>query len=125
MQPDSTLLDSIPGEIPLADNLQRMLLFTLGKKTIKHGKLILFKRIHYCIHITIQTSKLTNENFEIPIPFKTEYYPSQGLIYFDYRIKTFSKKDKEKEEIIKKLNIKNVMPSQYYDKILEISVTDT
>lgn len=124
MQPDSTLLDRIPGEEPLADNLQRLMRFALGNKIIKQGKLILFKRTHYCMYLTIHNIKGVTENFEIPIPFKVEYYPSQGLCYFDYRVKTLARRDSKKEEAAKKMFIKNVTPSQYHDKILEITILD-
>jgi hypothetical protein len=124
MQPDSTLLDTIPGELPLAENLQRLMMFTLGTKTIKQGRLILFKRAHYCLHITLQNNKGVAENFEIPIPFKVEYHRSQGLCYFDYRIKTLTKRDTKKEDSAKKMFIKNVSPSQYYNKILELTILD-
>jgi len=124
MQPDATLLDSIPGEIPLADILQHNVQFILGKRTIKSGKLILFKRQHFCLQITMMNSKQALESFEIPIPYKTEYYPEQGVIYFDYRIITLSKRDKEIEKRLRLLSIKNIAPSYYYDKILEIIITD-
>jgi len=124
MHPNATLLDSIPGEIPLADILQHNVQFILGKKTVKSGKLILFKRVHYCLQITMMNSKQAVESFEIPIPYKTEYYADQGIIYFDYRIISLSKRNKDIEKRLRALNVKNVVPSQYYDKILEINITD-
>jgi hypothetical protein len=52
-----------------------------------------------------------------------EYYPESGLIYFDYRINTLSKRA---SDITKKLteyrkhSVKTV--SNFYDRILEITV---
>jgi hypothetical protein len=121
MQPDSTFLDNIPGMSVLESVLQRNIQVNLNKKTVKTGRLILFKRIHYYIHLTFLNCKNNIENYEIPIPFAIEYYPENGLIYFDYRIGTLAKKH---TDIAKKLKsyrehaVQNT--SNFYDRILEI-----
>jgi len=123
MQPDSTFLDNIPGINLLTQILQQNIQINLNKKTVRSGKLILFKRTHYYIHITLQNNKESLDNYEVPIPFQVEYYPENGLIYFDYRVITLAKKNKE---IATKLSnyrdyaVKS--PSSFYDKILEIVV---
>lgn len=100
-------------------HLQSLLSFTLGKKVLRKGRLIIFKKTHYFFQITILNSKNQIECFEIPLPFKTEYHSEENLLYFDYRIKTLSMGDKNLE---KKLlcQIGKITPSQYFNKILEI-----
>ena len=124
MQPDSTLLDNIPGMDYLVHALQRGVQLNLNKKTVKTGKLILFKRIHYCIHLTLQNSKMGIDNYEVPIPFNTEYYSDSGHIYLDYRIITLTRKDTKNEKILTQYKEHVDLASTFYDKILEIVIQD-
>jgi hypothetical protein len=116
----STYLEEIPGETYLQRHLQTPIKFILGQKVVKQGRLVLFKRAHYYLHITLLTSKSNKESFEIPIPYKVEEYPHEGLAYFDYRIQGLCGLDEELNSRIGKVKIKNINPSQYYNKILEI-----
>lgn len=116
----STYLDEMPGEGFLTRHLQMPVKFTLGEKIIKQGKLIIFKRTHYYIQITLQGNKATKESFEIPIPFKTEEYRNEGLIYFDYRLSSLVGYSEDLLQRARNIKFKNINPSQYYDKILEI-----
>jgi hypothetical protein len=61
------------------------------------------------------------ENFEIPIPFKIEYYPEENIMYFDYRIRSLAGNNKEIEDRLSNVKLRGVQPTQYYNKILEIS----
>lgn len=116
----STFLEDIPGETFLERHLQSSIKFILGHKVIKQGRLVLFKRAHYYLHITLLTSKSNKESFEIPIPFKVEEYVHEGLAYFDYRIQGLCGLSEELNNRLSKVKIKNINPSQYYNKILEI-----
>jgi hypothetical protein len=116
----STFLEEIPGENFLTRHLQVPIKFVLGQKIIKQGRLVLFKRAHYYLHITLLTSKNSRESFEIPIPFKVEEYPYEGLAYFDYRVQGLCGLDENLNQRLTKVKIKNTNPSQYYNKILEI-----
>jgi hypothetical protein len=116
----STYLEEIPGEKFLTRLLQSPVKFIIGHKTIKQGKLVLFRRAHYYIHITLLTSKNNKESFEIPIPFKVEEYHQEGLAYFDYRIQNLSGLDTDLNKKLLKVRVKNINPSQYYNRILEI-----
>lgn len=116
----STFLEEIPGEGFLTNALQAPVRFILGQKVIKQGRLVLFKRAHYYLHITLMTSKNVKESFEIPIPFRVEEYQHEGLAYFDYRLQGLVGLDTELNERLVKVKIKNINPSQYYNKILEI-----
>lgn len=116
----STYLEEIPGESFLTKVLQFPIKLTLGQKVIKQGKLLLFKRTHYYLHITLLTQKNNKESFEIPIPFKVEEYSHEGLAYFDYRITGLCGIDRDLNTRLGNVKIKNTNPSQYYNKILEI-----
>jgi hypothetical protein len=106
--------DQVPGESFLVSCLQKNVVFSIGDKIIKKGRLLLFRRVHYYVQISLMTDKADRENFEIPIPFKVENYKKDGLLYFDYRINS--------------LHVKNLppipdkVPSTYFNKILELSV---
>jgi hypothetical protein len=121
----STFLEEIPGETFLERHLQSPIKFTLGHKVIKQGRLVLFKRAHYYLYITLLTSKNNKESFEIPIPFKVEEYVHEGLAYFDYRMQGLCGLDEELNQRLAKVKIKNINPSQYYNKILEIQAQNT
>jgi hypothetical protein len=116
----STFLEEIPGEGFLQRHLQNPIKFILGHKIIKQGRLVLFKRAHYYLHITLLTSKSNKESFEIPIPFKVEEYQHEGLAYFDYRLQGLCGLGEDINNRLSKAKIKNTNPSQYYNKILEI-----
>lgn len=116
----STYLEELPGESFLTNILQSKVKFVLGQKIIKQGRLVLFKRAHYYLHITLLTSKNNKESFEIPIPFKVEEYAHEGLAYFDYRLQGLGGLNNELNNRLSKVKIKNINPSQYYNKILEI-----
>jgi hypothetical protein len=118
----STFLEEIPGESFLTQHLQTPIKFILGQKIIKQGRLVLFKRAHYYLYITLLTARNVKESFEIPIPFKVEEYRHEGLAYFDYRVQGLCGLDTELNERLSRIKIKNINPSQYYNKILEIQV---
>jgi hypothetical protein len=116
----NTYIDSYPGEAYFTKALQSNLIFTLGKKVLKQGRLIIFKQAHFYIQLTLLSNKNVKEVFEIPIPFFTENYPLEKLIYFDYRYRALAGNDSEISQRVQNITIKNCNPSQYYNKILEI-----
>jgi len=120
MSVTNTILDFMPGEEYFTKSLQYPIIFTLGKKVLKQGRLIIFKRTHYYIQVTLLNSKNIRESFEIPIPFKTDYYPNEGLMFFDYRLRSLVGSNPEAEQLVNAFKVKNINPSQYYNKILEI-----
>jgi hypothetical protein len=121
----STYLEELPGETFLTRHLQSPIKFTLGEKVIKEGRLVLFKRAHYYLNITLFTSRNNKESFEIPIPFRVEEYFHEGLAFFDYRLQGLLGLKSEFNEKLSKVRIKNTNPSQYYNKILEIKAQIT
>ena len=121
----STYLEELPGETFLTRHLQSPIKFTLGEKVIKEGRLVLFKRAHYYLNITLFTSRNNKESFEIPIPFRVEEYFHEGLAFFDYRLQGLLGLKSQFNEKLSKVRIKNTNPSQYYNKILEIKAQIT
>jgi hypothetical protein len=121
----STYLEEIPGQSFLTRSLQTPIKFILGQKIIKQGRLVLFKQQHYYINITLLTSKNNKESFEIPIPFRVEEYMHEGLVYFDYRLTSLSGINEDLNFRLSKLKIKNINPSQYFNRILEIQAENT
>jgi hypothetical protein len=106
--------DQVPGEPFLISCLQKNLSFSIGNKVIKRGKLLLFRRVHYYVQISLMTDKTDRENFEIPIPFRIENYNKDGLLYFDYRVSSL--------RVNNLPPIPDKVPSTYYNKILELHV---
>jgi len=120
----NTYIDSYPGEAFFTKSLQDNLVFTLGKKIVKQGRLIIFRQAHFYIQLTLLSHKNVKEVLEIPIPFYVENYPLENLVYFDYRFRALAGNDQEISQRLQKVVIKNINPSQYYNKILEIKTVN-
>lgn len=116
------ITDYIPEENFFSKSLQSSISFVLGAKTLKKGRLILFKRAHFCIQFILLTDKGNRETLEIPFPFKTEVKTNENAVYFDYRFLTLANNCKETETVLKDIKIKNISPSQFYDKVLQIHI---
>ena len=107
----------MPGEAFLVSCLQKNLTFVVNNKIVKKGRLLLFRRFHYFIQISLLNEKSIRENFDLPIPFKVEDYLDEELLYFDYRLKSL--------EVESLPIIPEKVHSVYFDKILEIQVVNT
>ena len=113
----ASYLDRIPGEPFLISCLQKNVAFSVSNKILKKGKLLLFRRIHYFVQMSLLTEKGTRENIELPIPYKVEDYTEDGLLYFDYRLKSL--------EVKSLPQIPDKVSSVYFNKILEIQAIGT
>lgn len=103
----------------LKNLLQKNIKLTVNSQIVKDGKFILFTHGYFSLNFNIFNSKKEKmELIKLPVPFDFEYYDDEGLLYFDYRIKSFTYNDKELELLIN--NIKKPHVSKYYDKILTI-----
>lgn len=118
----NTILDEKIEENFFSRHLQTSLSFYLGKRVVREGRLIIFKRNHYFFQMTILNEKNEKEYFDIPLPFKAEYHPEENLLYFDYRIKTLASGDEILENDLLQQKTK-LAPSQYFNRILEIQPT--
>lgn len=111
---ETIFINQIPGEEQLRTWLQQNICLSINNKTIKRGRLLLYKRFHYFIQMCILTEKGHKENIDVPIPFDIDFHEDEGLMYFDYRINSL------KLENTPRIGEKN--PSIYLNKILEIQV---
>jgi hypothetical protein len=107
-------LDQVPGESFLISCLQKNMNFSINNRTIKRGKLLLFRRFHYNVQLTMTTERGVRENVDIPLPFRIEDYQREGLMYYDYRLDSL--------EVARLPRLPEKVSSLYFDKILEIQV---
>lgn len=99
--------------------LQKNIKFVLNDQVYKEGKFILYTHGHFSLNFDIKNNKKNKiETVKIPLPFSFESHNKDNLLFFDYRIKTFTREHKDIELYIK--NIKKTTLSRYYDKILTI-----
>jgi hypothetical protein len=117
------ITDYIPDEEYFSRFLQNSISFRLGTKILKKGRLILFRRAHFCIHFIVLSDKGNRETLEVPLPFKTDIHLQNNTIHFDYRITTLANNNKEIETALRDIRAKSGSPSQFYDKVLEINIT--
>lgn len=103
----------------LAAVLQQNLKFIINGKTIKEGKLLLYNIKDYYITFTLVTPKEVVKTYEIPIPFKIAI--KDGDLIFNYAITTLSKKDPDKQILIRLLLQKIGKKSKFYDNALTIT----
>ncbi len=107
-------------EETLKDLLQKNLKLSINNKQYRKGKLLLFKQNNYHIELTVRKNEKDMKRFEIPIPFAIEKWADDGLVYFDYRLKTLAKNDAVVYEMLKKLPLEG--NNKFYNKILEVQI---
>jgi hypothetical protein len=111
----STLtINNVEIEPILISCLQKRISVHLNNKVIKKGKLILYKKVHYFIQLSLMSDKNIKENFDIPIPFNVENYIEEGILYFDYRVRSLP------TQFLPKIPEK--VSSAFFDKIIEIKI---
>ena len=99
--------------------LQKNITFELGNKNYKQGKLLIFQQKNFYLTFILDSVKKKNEKVEIPIPFDIEPHYDEGLIYFDYRLKTLSKFSPEIETYLLFYPTK-VSGNKFWDTILTL-----
>jgi hypothetical protein len=100
--------------------LQKNVAFEINNKTFKQGKLLLFYQKNFYLMFIINTAKKNKDKIEIPIPYDVEIHKEDGLIYFDYRIKTLAKTAPEIENYLKIYPTKN-NSNKFWNNILTIN----
>lgn len=99
--------------------LQRNIKFLINSQFYKEGKFIFYTHGYFSLNFNIKNyRKNKTEILKIPIPFDFEIHRNDNLLYFDYRVKTFSHNNTEIEKYIK--TVENPILSRYFDKILTI-----
>jgi hypothetical protein len=100
--------------------LQKNIEIVLKNKTIKRGRLIIFRHIGCFIRLEIQTAT-KQDHIEIPFPYVIESKPGLQQFIFDYRLISLADGDMCTFKMLQ--NQKQVRENKYYDRILTINVT--
>ena len=103
-------------EHEIKDLFQKNLTFTLNRKILKEGKLILFSFKEFYLHFKLMVKPNVYKYVEVPYPFS--YSKEPGKIIFDYSNSKFTRNKTEADFIIKL--IKKHKHSKFYDNILMI-----
>ena len=103
--------------------LQKKVTLEFGNKTYKQGKFILFYQKNFYVMFIIDTPRKEKEKIEIPIPYDVEIHEEDGLIYFDYRIKTLAKHAPEIENYLRVYPSKTAN-NRFWDSILTINTNE-
>lgn len=101
--------------------LQKKISFEINNKTFKQGKLLLFYQKNFYLMFILNSTKKERDKIEIPIPYDVETYEDDGLVYFDYRIKSLAKLAPEMENYLKVYSTKT-NTNKFWDSILTINV---
>ena len=100
--------------------LQKDIQFEMKNKIIKKGKIILYFQRNFHIIFILDNEKEKRDKLEVPIPFGIEHHNSDGLVYFDYRISTFSKMYPECQPFLTLYKPK-VIKNRFYDSVLVVN----
>lgn len=71
--------------------LRNIIFFIEGGKTVKKGKLILFRFKEFHFNFTLKNEKDEHKIYEIPYPYN--YEPGQNHLKFSYNLDDFTLKD--------------------------------
>jgi hypothetical protein len=100
--------------------LQKTVSFQIKNKILKKGKIELFVQRNFYLVFHLSTNKNKREKFEIPIPYSFEEHKEDGLIYFDYRLKSLSRYCPESEINLRAIYYKSKKKNKFGDAILVI-----
>jgi hypothetical protein len=103
--------------------LQKNISLEINDKVFKSGKLLLFYQKNFYLTFVLNSNKKEKDKVEIPIPYDTEAHYEEGLLYFDYRIKTLSKLAPDMENYLK-IYPSKVSGNKYWDTILTINANN-
>jgi hypothetical protein len=96
--------------------LQRNVVFSLDKKVIKEGNLLLYKKNDYYIMLYLKNSNQEQKKFEIPYPYSVE--SENGYFVLNYSLSAISKSDSELYYRLISLNQKSA--SRFYNQKIVI-----
>lgn len=101
--------------------LQTHISVSVKNKTIKKGRLIIFRTVGCFIRLELLNGT-KREHVEIPFPYAVEGTPEDHQIFFDYRLATLADGDEETLTLLQ--TQRQVRDSKYYDRILTIAIND-
>tara|TARA_B110000467_G_scaffold76044_1_gene68886 strand:- start:8267 stop:8629 length:363 start_codon:yes stop_codon:yes gene_type:complete len=79
--------------------LQKNVVFNIGTKTIRRGRLLLFNIDEYYIKFTIKTNKNVIKTYDAPYPYDIEV--GDNSIKLSYKLETFCRGNVKKEEFLR------------------------
>ena len=79
--------------------LQKNVVFNIGTKTIRRGRLLLFNIDEYYIKFTIKTNKNVIKTYDAPYPYDIEV--GDNSIKLSYKLETFCRGNVKKEELLR------------------------
>lgn len=100
--------------------LQKNIEIVLKNKTIKRGRLIIFRHIGCFIRLEIQTAT-KQDHIEIPFPYVVESKLDMQQFIFDYRMISLADGDMNTFKLLQ--NQKQINDNKYYDRVLTINIT--
>lgn len=101
--------------------LQKQISITIKNKTVKRGRLIIFRHVGCFIRLELFNGT-KREHIEIPFPYAVDVAPTADQIFFDYRLRTLADGDETTLELLQAQ--RQVRDSKYYDRILTIAIND-
>lgn len=79
--------------------LQKNVVFNIGTKTIRRGKLLLFNINEYYIKFTIKTNKNVIKTYDAPYPY--DIMKGDNSVMLSYKLEDFCRGNIKKEQFIR------------------------
>ena len=116
------MLDAVSLELDCIKRfLQKEVIFCIEQKTVRKGKLMLYKTNDYYIKFTIKTNKDICKTYEVPFPYRIK--PHSSYINLSYKIEDLCAGNPHKTEFIRQ-SFKDVN-NKLHEKNLTITIIDT
>ena len=115
------MLDKIDIELDCIKNyLQKNVTFSVGQKTVRRGKLLLYNINDYYIKFTIKTNKDIQKTYEVPFPFQV--YDNKNYLTLSYKINDLCAGNNTRIDFINKYFTE--ITNKLHDKRLIISIIE-
>jgi hypothetical protein len=101
--------------------LLKQTVFSLGEKTVRKGRVMLFSCSDYYVKFVIQTNKNVIKNYEIPYPYKVTYDKSH--VNFSYQLFDLCKENEDKLQQMK-IYTPPTNCNKLHDKKLTITIIE-
>ena len=101
--------------------LLKQVVFTIGEKSVRKGKLLLFTSDNYYVKFVLQTNKNINKNYEIPYPYKVTH--TDMFVRFSYKLLDLCRDNTKKLQMIEEY-IDPAGANKLHDKRLTISIIE-
>ena len=96
------------------DFLQHNVTFSIGPKTVRKGRLMLYNIHDYYIRFIIKTNKDLTKTYEIPYPFKI--HRDKDSVHMSYTIDDLCNDNRKKAEFVEEFKTEN--PNKLFNNTL-------